>query len=137
MGAQGVAVTVTNLTPTFWSVCILIVITVGALLKVWPLLDRQKRESDASLRGDLLKRISDLELAQATSDHRHAEELRLERQRCDDEMSKLRTQVEGLQRMIIQFQVSSSKGFRLDVTPEGEKSISRVAEHLARKEGGE
>ena len=124
MGSEGLAVSVTNLTPTFWSVVVLTVVTIGALIKVWPLLDRQKREGDASLRSDLLTRINVLE-----------NEIRDERRRCDEEMGKLRAQIDGLQRMIVQFQVSSGQPLRFG--SEAEKSVARVAEHLANREGGE
>lgn len=112
-----VAVSVSNLTPTFWSVVVLTMITVGALIKVWPMLDRQKRDGDASLRGDLLKRIKELE-----------DEVRAERKQCDEEMAKLRAQFDALQRMVIQFQISTGQALKFPVdTPATDAAIERLS----------
>jgi hypothetical protein len=121
-----IPVVVNNLTPTFWSVCVLIVIVLASAMKQWPSLDRLKREGDASLRADLLKRIADLEA-----------ELSEERRRCDEKMAKLQGQFDGLQRMVIQWQVSSGRAMEFGGSTEAVKSIPRVEEHLARREGEE
>jgi uncharacterized protein YlxW (UPF0749 family) len=116
---EAIPVVVHNLTPTFWSVCVLIVIVLSQRIKSLPTLDRQKRDGDASLRADLMKMLTD------------------ERRRCDEELHALRQQVEGLQRMIIQFSTSSGRAIELGKVPEAAKSIPRVEEHLARREGEE
>ena len=122
--AGAVPVTVNNLTPTFWSVIGLCVIAVGALIKVWPMLDKQKRAGDASLREDLMGLL-------ATRDKRITElesDIINERRRCDEEMSKLRAQVDALQRMIVQLQISTGNALHFSSsTPSADASIERVA----------
>lgn len=123
MPGEAVAVTVSNLTPTFWSVVGLTVIAIGALVKAWPLLDRQKRESDASLRGDLLKRIGELE-----------NDVRSERRHCEEELGKLRAQIEGLHRMIVQHQISTGRALDLSATPEAAKAMDRLIDRAINRE---
>ncbi|WP_334656721.1 hypothetical protein [Sphingomonas panaciterrae] len=120
---SAVPVTVANLTPTFWSVVVLTMVAIGALIKVWPSLDRQKRDGDASLREDLLERIKELEA-----------DIRDERRRCDEEMAKLRTHVEALQRIIVQLQISTGQMLKFPVeTPAADAALER----LAKKQGDE
>lgn len=130
---DAIPVVVNNLTPTFWSVCVLIVIVLGAAIKVWPSLDRQKREGDASLRADLMKMAADERAAHAGEMAALRQEMQDERRRCDEELHALRQQVEGLQRMIIQFSTSSGRAIELGKVPEAAKSVARVEEHIARR----
>jgi hypothetical protein len=112
-----IPVTVAGLSPTFFAVATLTGIALGALVKVWPLLDRQKRDGDASLRTDLLKRISDLE-----------SELRAERRHCDDRLAAMQAQVDGLHRMIVQHQISTGRAIDLTaMAPKAEEALERVA----------
>lgn len=114
---SAIPVTITSLTPTFWSVVVLTMVAIGALIKVWPMLDRQKRDSDASLRGDLLKRIKELE-----------DEIRAERKQCDEEMAKLRAQLDALQRMMIQLQISTGQLLKFPAdTPATDAALGRLA----------
>lgn len=130
---EAIPVVVNNLTPTFWSVCVLIVIVLGAAIKVWPSLDRQKREGDASLRADLMKMLTDERSGHAIEMAALRQEMQDERRRCDEDLHALRQQVEGLQRMIIQFSTTSGRAIELTNVPEAAKSIPRVEEHLAKR----
>jgi hypothetical protein len=117
-----VPVTVNNLTPTFYVMCVAVVGLFGILVRQWVPYKKLLVEEDASLRADLLKRISELEA-----------ELSEERRRCDEKMSKLQAQFDGLQRMVIQWQVSSGRAFELGGSSEAAKTIPRVEEHLAKR----
>lgn len=130
---DAIPVVVNNLTPTFWSVCVLIVIVLGYGIKVWPSLDKQKREGDASLRADLMKMLTDERAGHATEMAVLRQEMQDERRRCDEELHAVRAQVEGLQRMILQFSTSSGRAIELGKVPEAAKSIARVEEHLAKR----
>lgn len=130
---QAIPVVVNNLTPTFWSVCVLIVIVLAAAIKQWGPLDRQKREGDASLRADLMKMLTEERSSHAAEMTVLRREMQEERRRCDEELHALRQQVEGLQRMIIQFSTSSGRAIELSNVPEATRSIPRVEEHLAKR----
>lgn len=131
---EAAPVAVTNLTPTFYAMCVAIVGLFGILVRQWVPYKKLQVEEDASLRTDLLKRISDLEAAQIDIQRRHEEEMRDERRRCDEEMSKVRAQLDGLQRMIVQWQITSGRAIELGHSPEAAKSIDRVEEHLHKRE---
>lgn len=118
-----VPVTVSNLTPTFYVMCVAVVGLFGILVRQWVPLRKLQIDQDAGLRADLLKRIAELEA-----------ELSEERRRCDEKMAKLQAQFDGLQRMVIQWQVSSGRAFELGGSSEAAKSISRVEEHLNKRE---
>lgn len=82
---EAIPVVVSNLTPTFYGIMALIVVVVGALIKVWPSLDRQKRDGDASLRTDLLERVEGLEARlEAERRSREAERARHDAERALD-----------------------------------------------------
>jgi hypothetical protein len=130
---EAIPVVVNNLTPTFWSVCVLIVICIGGMIKVWPSLDRQKREGDASLRADLMQMLTEERTTHATAMAALRQEMQDERRRCDEEVRGLRDQVKGLERMIIQFSTTSGRAIELTNVPEAAKSIPRVEEHIAKR----
>jgi hypothetical protein len=82
---EAIPVVVNNLTPTFWSVCVLIIVVLAGAIKQWPSLDRQKREGDASLRSDLLERVDGLEeRLEAERRSREAERARHDAERALD-----------------------------------------------------
>lgn len=133
---EAAPVAVTNLTPTFYAMCVAIVGLFGILVRQWVPYKKLLVDEDASLRSDLLKRISDLESTQVDMQRRHEDEMREERRRCDEEMSKVRAQLDGLQRMIVQWQITSGRALELGHghSPEAAKSIERVEEHLHKRE---
>jgi hypothetical protein len=130
---DAIPVVVSNLTPTFYGIMALIVIVVGALIKAWPSLDRQKREGDASLRADLMQMLTEERTTHAAAMAALRQEMQDERRRCDEEVRGLRDQVKGLERMIIQFSSSAGRAIELTNVPEAAKSIPRVEEHLAKR----
>lgn len=108
-------------TASGWVLCFLMLI---GLARLWvstrPKMQEAENARDASLRTDLLARITKLET-----------DLLDERKRCDLELEAMRKQIEGLQRMIVQFQVSSGRVLPLTGdTPAANASIERVAAHL-------
>lgn len=97
---------------------------IATLIKTWPVI-RQKvnearqieLEGDNSLRGDLLKRIADLEgqlgisQAKSTADRIHYDSmLEQERKRCDEALGQLRREMQsnydGLMRQFIAAQMA-------------------------------
>lgn len=137
---EAIPVVVNNLTPTFWSVCVLIVVVLAAAIKVWPSLDRQKREGDASLRADLMQMLAEEKRGHAEEMAALRKEMSDERHECDrrlragdEKMRELHNQVEVLQRMILQFSSSSGQAIDLGKVPEAVKSITRVEEHRANR----
>lgn len=130
---EAIPVVVNNLTPTFWSVCVLIVIALSVAIKQWAPLDKQKREGDASLRADLMKMLTEERSSHASEMAALRQEMHDERRRCDEELHAVRAQMEGLQRMIIQFSSSAGRAIELTKTPEAARSIPRVEEHLAKR----
>jgi uncharacterized protein HemX len=130
---EAIPVVVNNLTPTFYSVCVLIVITLTVAIKQWAPLDKQKKDSDASLRADLMKMLTDERTGHAAEMAAIRQEMQDERRRCDEDLHALRQQVEGLQRMIIQFSTSSGRAIELGKVPEAAKSVARVEDFIAKR----
>ncbi len=94
----------------------------------------RRNEGDASLRGDLLKRISTLEETQSEDRKIHAEERRADRESCDKTTEELRQRIreqdkliDGLQRQLIMFQVASGRALPLgERSPEIERMLSTL-----------
>lgn len=94
----------------------IVAVMVIVLIRTWPALTKLRNDSDASLRADLLQRLSAVETQLAEARKEAADErVRLERQllderkECREEIEQLRAQVEGLQRQIIQNSHSSAQ----------------------------
>ncbi len=121
VASQPMPVTFQGLSWTGAGVWTGVVLLIGYIVRVWPTLKKIQSESDASLRSDLLKRISELESV-----------LNEQIRKCDEEQRILRQQIDGLQRMIVQFQVSS--GRPLDLTALSEKATQSTAAHLEKRE---
>ena len=113
-------------TPTTWSVIVLIAGMAVVGIKVWPLIKGRINEArkieldaDAALRGDLFKRIKELEEAQDRDRLEFYDAKGAERRRCDAELDAIRARLttaenenKGLMRAIRQH--SQSAGFLLD-----------------------
>ncbi|QUT07903.1 hypothetical protein KFK14_11240 [Sphingobium phenoxybenzoativorans] len=111
-----------GLSPTAIGVWTLVAGLLLGMIKVWPVLRKLGIEADASLRTDLLKRISTLETGQAEMIRGHADEvaglkheLAEQRRKCDEEQASLRKQMDGL--MSIIRQLSMSSGHVIDLSP--------------------
>lgn len=93
----------------------LLLVAVTALIKTWPIIlqrsieaKAQVADEDAKLRGDLLKRIGDLE-----------HELAEERRRCADELTRLQGQLTGVTRQFVAFQLATAQAIPpSSMTPE-------------------
>jgi hypothetical protein len=113
-------------------------IIIGGLITAWfkfkPLMARLRNEADGSLRGDLLKRISALELQQVEDRKAHALEREKDRRDCQQETEKLNQRIreqdkliDGLQRSLIMFQLASGRALPPEMrSPE----IDRMMEAL-------
>lgn len=113
-------------------------------IKVKPALDKLKNESDASLRKDLMDRISTLEKAQGEQTVRHSEaiakiktehseeiirvrnDMQEQHRSCEEENRALRDQIAGLQRMMITWQLTSGQAMPLSMTPELRKMVDAL-----------
>lgn len=149
--AQGSPVQVdSGWTPTTTMILLAIIVGVVSLLtlyiKMKPSLDTLANERDASLRKDLMTRISALETAMSekSRDHsdavaaikrEHAEEIdrvrtemREQHRACEDENRALRDQIAGLQRMMIAWQVSSGQAAPLSLTPQTRAMVDKLVE---------
>lgn len=113
-------------TPTTWTLIIIGLVQIVALVKVWPLIMAKvnearkiKLDAEADLRGDLLQRIKELEEAQHRDRLEFYTAMGDERKRCDDELDAIRSRLtaaenenKGLMSAIRQN--SQSTGFLLD-----------------------
>lgn len=89
-------------TPTTWSVIVLGVMALVALVKVWPLIKAKVNEArkieldaDADFRGDLLQRVKELEEAQHKDRLDFITALGDERKRCDEELDVIRARLKA------------------------------------------
>jgi hypothetical protein len=106
----------------------------GIWFKYGPDRTARRNEGDASLRSDLLSRISKLEEIQISDRATHAEERRLDRVLCDETTDELRQRIreqdkliDGLQRQLIMFQVASGRALPLGQnSPEIEAMFSSL-----------
>jgi hypothetical protein len=93
---------VQSLTPGAKGIYMILAVALVTLIKVWPILSKNKYEADGSLRADLLKRVSQLEsdAVQARKDCIEEQEKLHQRIREQDKI------IDGLQRQIILFQIT-------------------------------
>ncbi len=95
----------------------------------------RRNEGDASLRGDLLDRISKLESLQISDRERHERERSADRDACEKQTEELRQRIreqdkliDGLQRQIIMFQVAAGRALPLtERSPEIEKMLASLS----------
>jgi len=105
-----------QVTPGAIGIWSLLGVVVVALIRAWPVLQKIRSESDAGLRGDLLKRIADLE-------HNHDE--------CLDQNNRLRVDmgnlIDGLRRQIVAYQIIVAERLPgISLTPEIDDMIARL-----------
>ena len=105
-----------QVTPGAIGIWTLLGVVVVALIRAWPVLQKVKSDADAGIRGDLLKRIEDIE-------DRHDDCLE-ENARLRKDMGEL---VDGLRRQIIAYQIiMAEKMPGISLTPAIDDMIHRL-----------
>lgn len=96
----------------------------GVIVKIWPAIKKLQNESDASLRADLMRRVTELE-----------NRLREEQKNCEQEVAALRNQLEGVTRQFIQFQIAVGQAVPLTSrTPEMESALKNLSRVISGRE---
>lgn len=90
------------------------------LIKNAPEMKKLENEGDASLRHDLLARISTLEMQMLEKD-----------KACEEKLTAMQKQIDGLVRQLVQYQVSSGRAMHM--TPEADAAIDRVSRIIQEK----
>ena len=106
----------TQITPGAIGIWSLLGVVLVALVRAWPVLNKIKTDAEAGIRGDLLKRIEDLE-------NRHDD--------CLEENARLRKDMgdlaDGLRRQIISYQILIAEHMpALTRSPEIDKMVERL-----------
>ena len=128
--AQGaVAVKPVGMTPTSYLMLVGIVFIIpmlgtilGLVIKNIPKLREISANADAGMLDHAIGRIDTLEKALAD-----------ERRQCEARINSMQSQIDGLTRQLIAFQVSS--GRPMGFSPEATAAADRVMQHMERKEG--
>jgi hypothetical protein len=130
----------TQVTPGAVGIWTLVAMVGIALIKAWPAIKAKvnearqiELEADGKLRGDLLKRINDLETQlrseRAAGDERHA--------KCERELRDVRSKLDGVVRQFLAFQMATARAIPLVRSPEMSQALDTLEGFLEPKHGEE
>jgi hypothetical protein len=98
--------------------------------------DKAGNEKDASLRADLIRMLAESRADHAREIAAVRKEQADERRVCEDRLHSMQTQIDGLVRQLVAFQISSNRA--MGFSPEATASADRVMAAIVKRqeEGG-
>lgn len=127
-----------------WAVFLTLIV---ALVRIWPAIKKLQNESDASLRADLMKRVTELESRLQSEQTYWEERVRAEQKECDEKVRGLEgtvrdltSRLEGVTRQFIQYQLAVGHAVSpIQRTPEMDEALSNlervISGHPAKEKG--
>lgn len=113
-------------TPGAYGIWVIVAMAIGYIIRQYVPWFKANTEREqgvtaalSALVDKLQNRIDDLE-----------EALREERRRCDEETRSLHDKIEALNRLIVQWQVSTGRVINMDATPKAAEALERVAQRV-------